>query len=84
MWAFDGFLVQPPTRTSTPSVAPTGTRLEGTGTMNILTEKGLLEASSRIFGDEPAYEVLDTTDRYSYKKIAGSSDSVQTYDTTAV
>ncbi|WP_157852242.1 hypothetical protein [Kitasatospora sp. NRRL B-11411] len=52
--------------------------------MNILTEKGLLEASSRIFGDEPAYEVLDTTDRYSYKKIAGSSDSVQTYDTTAV
>ncbi|MEV0537044.1 hypothetical protein [Kitasatospora sp. NPDC050463] len=52
--------------------------------MNIADERMLLDAAGRIFGDEPVYEVMDTTDRYSYKKIAGSSDSVQTYDTTAV
>ncbi|WP_158071949.1 hypothetical protein [Kitasatospora sp. CB01950] len=52
--------------------------------MNSMDEKMLLEASGRVFGDEPVYEVMETTDRYSYKKISGSSDSVQTYDTTAV
>ncbi|MFD8757140.1 hypothetical protein ACFV0O_40135 [Kitasatospora sp. NPDC059577] len=52
--------------------------------MNITDETMLIEAAGRIFGDEPSYEVMHTTDRYSYKKISGSSDSVQTYDTTAV
>ncbi|MFD0274510.1 hypothetical protein ACFVHB_11480 [Kitasatospora sp. NPDC127111] len=52
--------------------------------MNITDERMLLDASSRIFSDEPAYEVMDTTDRYSYKKKEGSSDTNHTYDTTAV
>ncbi|WP_153460367.1 hypothetical protein [Streptomyces kaniharaensis] len=52
--------------------------------MNITDERMLLEAADRIFGDEPAYEVMDTTDRYSYKKKEGSSDTNHTYDTTGV
>ncbi|MFD9124664.1 hypothetical protein [Kitasatospora sp. NPDC059571] len=52
--------------------------------MNITDKAMLQDAAAGVFGDEPAYEVMDTTDRYSYKKIAGSSDAVQTYDTTAV
>ncbi|MEV7119905.1 hypothetical protein [Kitasatospora griseola] len=52
--------------------------------MNIADAQMLLDAAGRIFGDEPTYEVMDTTDRYSYKKKDGSSDTNHTYDTTAV
>ncbi|MFG2820174.1 hypothetical protein ACGFX4_12170 [Kitasatospora sp. NPDC048365] len=52
--------------------------------MNITDERMLLDAAGRLFGDEPVYDIVDTTDRYSYKKIAGSSDTNQTYDSTRV